>query len=107
MPSNQELLQFVLTSSRASLADLYLVRLNDAANLERQMRELIPQLADARAEALLAAFLRDHGEELIAGRVLDISPPAPAALPRCALEPQSAIPEPHPKAARLRGRKSA
>lgn len=106
----QDLLQFVLTASRASLGDLYLVRLNEAANLEKQIMELIPRLADAKADALLTAFLRDHGEDLIAGGrpPLDIGPAVTTALARSpAREPLNAMPEPHPKAARCRGRKSA
>lgn len=88
---NKELLNFVLTGSRTSLNELYLTRLNEAANMERQLCDLIVKLADTRADALIAGFLRDHGEELIAGRTIDLSP-SDALTRRHAREPHKAIP---------------
>lgn len=106
--SSKQLLSFVLTSSRNSLGDLYLARLNEVANLEKQLRELIPKLVNAQADALLVEFLRDHGEELVAGQVLDISPPSAESVSRRhALEPRNASDATHTKAARHCGVKSA
>lgn len=108
MPSNRELLEFVLAASRSSLSDLWLVRLNEADVLEKQLRlafrETIPKIVEARAQALLAEFLRDHGEELIAGQVSSSPPPAKTLLMEAAREPRNASP---PKSARRCGSKSA
>ena len=62
---SQALVRYLADASRTSLGDVYLQRLNRAANLERDIRERLHALANELAWVLLAELLRDHGEELV------------------------------------------
>lgn len=58
-------IEFMLTASTNSLSDLQLARLNEAANLKRQARELMEQAMEKMVEANLACWLRMHREDLL------------------------------------------
>jgi hypothetical protein len=62
----RELVSFLVGASRASLSEFFLARLNRAANLEREFRELSRRLVENAAFVELAELLRDHGEEIVA-----------------------------------------
>lgn len=57
---------FLLTCSELSLSDFELSRLNRAANLRKQARELHMQLLAAEAEAVFARWLIVHCGTLVA-----------------------------------------
>ena len=67
----RELASFLVNCSRTSLADYYLKRLDQAARLERDLRDIARNLVDTLAGVELAAFLRDYGEEII-GATLNV-----------------------------------
>lgn len=68
MTDDLELLfQYLLNCSKTGLQNLHLKRLNEAANLEKEMRTLMDAWVNARASAMLAELLRLHGEELTSG----------------------------------------
>jgi hypothetical protein len=56
--------KFLLVCSRNSLADLELSRLNQVANVRKQIRVLESELLTLEAEALVARWLLDHRREL-------------------------------------------
>jgi len=58
------LFTYLLECSKTGLQNVQLKRLNEAANLEKEMRALLDSWVNARAAALLAELLRTHGEEL-------------------------------------------
>lgn len=105
----QELLKFVLSASRSSLSDLWLARLNQAAILQKELQQTVLKLVDVMADARLAEFMRDHGEQLISS---DTSTPleVPREWDGCerrrAREPRNAAIGPG-EAARRCSRKSA
>lgn len=55
---------FLLVCSERSLADFELGRLNGAANLRKQIRELENELLKMEAEALVARWLLENRREL-------------------------------------------
>jgi hypothetical protein len=59
-------LDFLLVCSRASLQDFELGRLNQMANLVKQIHAIENELRQIEAEALLARWLMDYREELLA-----------------------------------------
>lgn len=59
------LLQFLQDCSNASLSNFYLTRLNQDANLRKQLHHLMDDIADNLAVARLASFIRDHRAELL------------------------------------------
>jgi len=62
------LFTYLLECSKVGLQNVQLKRLNEAANLEKEMRMLLDSWVNARAGALLAELLRAHGEELTGNR---------------------------------------
>lgn len=59
-------LEYLLTGSQTSLENALLTRLNAAAELKKEIDRLLEAWADARAEALLLAWFRRFGPELVA-----------------------------------------
>lgn len=57
--------EFLLHCSRTSLDDFELSRLNRAANLRKQLRDLYAQLVSAEAEAVFARWLIEHRSALL------------------------------------------
>jgi hypothetical protein len=58
------LFKYLLECSKVGLQNVQLKRLNEAANLEKEMCTILDAWVNARAGALLAELLRVHGEEL-------------------------------------------
>lgn len=58
-------LEFMLSASTNSLSDFQLARLNEAANLKSEARELMEQAMEKMVEARVACWFRMHREELI------------------------------------------
>lgn len=59
------------TASRSLLENIVLTRMNRAANISKQIRELADQRAEELAEAYLAKYLLEHGDELRRCATLD------------------------------------
>lgn len=59
-------MEFLLTCSRISLGDFELAALNRAAKLRKQVRAHIAEMIDVEAQAMLARWLIDNREDLIA-----------------------------------------
>lgn len=58
-------LEFLLACSRVSLQDFELSRLNQIANLVKQVQTIQDELRQIEGEALLARWLMEHREELV------------------------------------------
>jgi hypothetical protein len=56
---------FLLVCSGVSLREFELNRLNLAANIRKNVRELLDGLVEAEAEALLARWLIEHREQML------------------------------------------
>ena len=61
----KELVGYLLTCSERSLQGVELDRLNQAANLRRDLREVLDELVEKAATARLANLLRRYGPELM------------------------------------------
>jgi hypothetical protein len=57
---NVSLVQYLQSCSPSTLQDFELARLNAVANLEKQMKDILKQMVNAAAEALLARTLIEH-----------------------------------------------
>ena len=57
-------IEFMLSASTNSLSDFQLARLNEAANLKSEARELLEQAMEKLVEARVACWFRMHREEL-------------------------------------------
>jgi len=92
MPSDLQLLfTYMLECSKTGLQNIHLKRLNEAANLEKEMRAVMDAWVNARAAALVAELLREHGEELSMAapqEVQNVPPHAEAASPPASLQPR-------------------
>ena len=72
----RELASYLVSCSANSLGSFHLAKLDRASQLERNVRDLLRELTDVAAAALLAEFLRHHGEEIIATSAR-VVPPSP------------------------------
>jgi hypothetical protein len=59
-------LEFLLVCSGTSLQDFELSRLNRMANIRKQLHVIQDELRQVEAEAILARWLIEHREELLA-----------------------------------------
>ena len=57
--------EFMLSASTNSLSDFQLARLNEAANLKSEARELLEQAMEKMVEARVACWFRMHREDLL------------------------------------------
>ncbi|MBZ5662720.1 MAG: hypothetical protein LAO08_20150 [Acidobacteriia bacterium] len=62
-------LDYLLGCSGTSLRDFELSRLNEAANLRKEILAIEDDLRQAQAEAVLARWLMEHREELLSAGV--------------------------------------
>lgn len=73
----KDLVEYAMHCSQRSLQEYMLRKMNDAANLEKQIREIEDKLAELRAASLLAEYLLHHGEELLCAGKTELSIAAP------------------------------
>lgn len=59
-------LEYLLECSKSSLNSFLLAQLNKSANSRKELKEIMSEWIEARALALLAEWLMNHGEELMA-----------------------------------------
>jgi hypothetical protein len=68
-------LDYLLVCSGISLSEFLLSRMNQVANLRKQVQELQDALRESESEALLARWLMEHRHDLLAnGRVKTMQP---------------------------------
>lgn len=58
-------IEFMLSASTNSLSDFQLARLNEAANLKSEARELLEEAMEKLVEARVACWFRMHREDLM------------------------------------------
>jgi hypothetical protein len=59
----RRLVQYLFTLHKGQLGEYRLTRLNRAANFRKQIRELIEEFVEARAEELAAGMIERHAPE--------------------------------------------
>lgn len=65
MSSPEALIKFLVDCSTNSLGEFELARLNEAANIEKQMLALMRQYLKTSSEADFARWMMEHREELL------------------------------------------
>lgn len=65
MSSPEDLIKFLVDCSDNSLGEFELARLNEAANMEKQIVDLIRQYVRTSTEAEFARFLIEHRGEIL------------------------------------------
>lgn len=85
----RELVSFLVSCSRQTLAEFYLKRLNRVANLERQFRDLAREIVENLAHVELADLLRDHGEEIVGHPTEELKLTAATAQAQLSIPPKA------------------
>ncbi len=67
--TDRQMVEYLVHCSLRSLRAFQLRHLNQAANLRRELLELIDRLAESLSDARLAQLLREHGAAIISGEV--------------------------------------
>jgi len=65
-------LRFLLESSSATLGDFELAKLNQAANLRKQLRATFDRIVEEMAAAAFARWMIEHREELLTSIPLNL-----------------------------------